>query len=81
LTLTNDIVCKTVVIKQKKLITIRDLKFSRRRTFKSRSRPFFLCTSHFILKMEAARSSEMLVSYHNITRRHNSENLDLKEQN
>jgi hypothetical protein len=34
-------------------------------------------TFHFTLKMEAARSSKTLVSYHNTTRRHNSEDLDL----
>jgi len=28
--------------------------------------------------MEAPRSSEALVTYHNTTRRHNSEDLDLK---
>jgi hypothetical protein len=32
----------------------------------------------FTLKMEAARPSETLVSYCNITRRHNPEDLDLK---
>jgi len=29
------------------------------------------------LKMEAARSSKMLVSYHNITQHHDSEDLNL----
>jgi hypothetical protein len=33
---------------------------------------------HFTLKMEAASSSETLVYYRNITRRHNSEDLGLK---
>jgi len=33
-------------------------------------------SSHFTLKMEAARSSETLVSYHITTRRHNPEDRD-----
>jgi hypothetical protein len=33
--------------------------------------------SHFTLKMDAARTSEMLVPYHNTTRRHIPEHLDL----
>jgi hypothetical protein len=43
----------------------------------------FLClcclssTMHFILKMEAARSSETLVYYHSTTQHHNPEDQDL----
>jgi len=33
--------------------------------------------SHFTLKMEAALNSETMVSYHNNSRRHNPEDLDL----
>jgi hypothetical protein len=32
------------------------------------------------LKLEAARSSEKLVTYHNTTRRHNPEDLDLNTE-
>jgi hypothetical protein len=35
-------------------------------------------TWFFILKKEAAWTSETLVSYHNTTRRHSPEDLDLK---
>jgi len=33
---------------------------------------------HFTLKMEVAWTSEMMISYHSTTQRHNSEDLDLK---
>jgi len=36
--------------------------------------------THFIVKMEAVRSSEMLISYRSTTRRHYPENLDMKWQ-
>jgi len=38
-----------------------------------------ISVSHFALKMEAVRSSEMLVSYHNTTWHQNPEDLKLKQ--
>jgi len=43
--------------------------------------PFLPIAIHFILKMEAARPSEMLASYHNTTQHHNPEDFHLKLQN
>jgi hypothetical protein len=34
-------------------------------------------TDHFVLKIGAARHSETLIPYHNATRSHNTEDLDL----
>jgi hypothetical protein len=43
--------------------------------------PCSVVVGYFTLKMEAARSSETLVPYHNITGRHNPEDLDMKINN
>jgi len=42
--------------------------------------PHHYTASQFTLKTEAAQSSEMLVPYHNNTRRHNPEDLNLNRQ-
>jgi len=42
--------------------------------------PCSVAVGYFTLKMEAARSPEMLVSYHNTTRRHNPKELDFSER-
>jgi len=37
-----------------------------------------ICPAHFILKMEVARTSETLASYHNTAWRHTPEDIDLR---
>jgi hypothetical protein len=39
--------------------------------------PFFSSTSHFTLNLDPARSSETLVTYHNIVWHHNPEDLNI----
>jgi hypothetical protein len=50
-----------------------DINYARRRAYIYTWSAFI----HFTLKMKAAKSSEMLVSYHSTIRRHNPEDLDL----